>query len=97
MSIDLFRRGLRWRAEVNQKLERRRAELLAEDPHRQLPNGSFASSSIDSYWEYRRLVGESDGGTLLNEEDYAALRKLAAKAAKNRLFVTWRNSTTGME
>ena len=97
MSIDLFRRGLKWRAAVNQKLEKRRAELLIEDPHRQVPNASFASSSVDSYWEYRRLVGESDGGTLLGEEEYAELRKLAAKAAKNRLFVTWRNMATGMD
>lgn len=99
MSIALFQRGLKWRSEVNQKLEKRRLELLAQDPNRQLPNCSAASAAdhIDSYWEYRRLVGESDGGTPLGEAEYAALRRLAAKAAKDRLFVTWRNMSTGMD
>lgn len=96
MSIDLFRRGMKWRAEAEKRLETRRAELSQQAGGRPMVFGSGSGGAsgadhVDSYWEYRRLVGESDGGNLLGEAEYAELRKLAAAAARNRLYVTWRN------
>jgi len=43
------------------------------------------------------LVGESDNGVLLSETEYRKLQQLAVKASKNRLFVVWRNTRTGMD
>lgn len=102
MSIELFRRGMEWRKEADARLARRRDELSAEGTPTMaygLGGSSCGSAAehVDSYWEYRRLVGESDGGTLLSEEAYAELRQLAARAAKNRLYVTWRNTRTGLD
>ena len=101
MSIALFQRQMDWRRACKEKLEKKRAELNAENPDRNLRFGRLGDASaaehVDSYWEYRRLVGESDGGELLSEEAYAEIRKLAAKAARNRLFVSWRNRNTGMD
>ena len=100
MSVALFRRGLKWRQEANERLEVRRKEILEAEGASMsfgLQGAASAADHVDSYWEYRRLVGESDGGTLLSEASYAELKQLAARAAKNRLYVTWRNMTSGMD
>eukprot|EP01006_Ploeotia_vitrea_P029182 TRINITY_DN61767_c0_g1_i1.p1 TRINITY_DN61767_c0_g1~~TRINITY_DN61767_c0_g1_i1.p1 ORF type:complete len:303 (-),score=21.72 TRINITY_DN61767_c0_g1_i1:187-1095(-) len=56
-----------------------------------------AGAHIDAYWEYNRLVGESDGGKLLGEQAYQQLLNKAKEAAPNRLFVYWRCIPTGMD
>ena len=96
MSLALYQRQMQWRKGVRAKVQEMKAQLVAEGKAEHMTFGSSSGASaaehVDSYWEYRRLVGESDGGELLSDEAYAELRRLAAAAAPNRLFVSWRNS-----
>ncbi|XP_060160534.1 protein FAM221A isoform X1 [Globicephala melas] len=60
-----------------------------------LPAGSAAA--VDEYMEYRRIVGEDDGGKLFTPEEYEEYkRKVLPMRLQNRLFVSWR-SPTGMD
>lgn len=54
------------------------------------------AASVEAYLEYRRIVGEADGGTLFTPEQYAAYREAAAARAASRLYVHWR-STDGLD
>merc|ERR1712105_512614 len=48
---------------------------------------------IDAYAEYRRIVGDDDGGTPFTEEQYQKyLREVVPLRIKNRLYVSWQNS-----
>uniref|UniRef100_A0A0G4H8N1 Protein FAM221A n=1 Tax=Chromera velia CCMP2878 TaxID=1169474 RepID=A0A0G4H8N1_9ALVE len=51
-----------------------------------------AAMHVDAYMEYRNLVGDTDGGAPLPEREYEELRRKAAKAKQNELFVFFRNS-----
>ncbi|XP_012496123.1 PREDICTED: protein FAM221A [Propithecus coquereli] len=60
-----------------------------------LPPGGAAA--VDEYLEYRRIVGEDDGGKLFTPEEYEEYkRKVLPTRLQNRLFVSWR-SPTGMD
>ncbi|XP_022359105.1 protein FAM221A isoform X2 [Enhydra lutris kenyoni] len=60
-----------------------------------LPSGSAAA--VDEYLEYRRIVGEDDGGKLFTPEEYEEYKKrVLPMRLQNRLFVSWR-SPTGMD
>uniref|UniRef100_A0A2K6SN37 Protein FAM221A n=1 Tax=Saimiri boliviensis boliviensis TaxID=39432 RepID=A0A2K6SN37_SAIBB len=60
-----------------------------------LPPGGAAA--VDEYLEYRRIVGEDDGGKLFTPEEYEEYkRKVLPLRLQNRLFVSWR-SPTGMD
>ena len=78
MSIDLFRRQMEWKRAANARVEETRKQITNAAGHTQMccgsQGGASAGEHVDSYWEYRRLVGESDGGTLLSTEEYAALK-----------------------
>lgn len=53
-----------------------------------------AAGAIDDYVEYRRIVGEDDGGKLFTTEEYEAYKKtVLPMRAQNRLFVSWRSPT----
>ena len=99
MSLALYRRTMDWKQEARERLEKKRAVLHPGGPPMQFGASSEATAGehVDSYWEYNRLVGESDDGELLDEQQYAELKRLAAEAAPNRLFVSWRNRLTGMD
>lgn len=43
------------------------------------------------------IVGSADGGVMLSEAEYAAFRARAIEARKNRIYVCWRNMSTGMD
>ncbi|KAM9308000.1 protein FAM221A [Gastrophryne carolinensis] len=56
-----------------------------------------AAGAIDEYLEYRRIVGEDDGGKLFTQEEYEEYKKtVIPMRIQNRLFVSWR-SPTGMD
>ncbi|XP_073094798.1 protein FAM221A isoform X2 [Manis javanica] len=60
-----------------------------------LPPGGAAA--VDDYLEYRRIVGEDDGGKLFTPEEYEEYkRKVLPMRLQNRLFVSWR-SPAGMD
>ncbi|XP_030003936.1 protein FAM221A [Sphaeramia orbicularis] len=49
-----------------------------------------ALRAVDEYWEYRRIVGDDDGGTLLTPEQYEEYkRKVLPLRMKNRLYVSF--------
>lgn len=47
-----------------------------------------AMKHVDAYMEYRQLVGDSDGGRLLDEREYEELREKACDVSR-RLWVFW--------
>ncbi|XP_062956336.1 protein FAM221A isoform X4 [Cynocephalus volans] len=60
-----------------------------------LPPGGAAA--VDDYLEYRRIVGEDDGGKLFTPEEYEEYkRKVLPMRLQNRLYVSWQ-SPTGMD
>ena len=102
MSRAMFERTMKWRAKKNDKVKKLRKQLAADSGGLDMRFGTEIAGAtvgehIDSFWEYNRLVGESDGGELLGEAEYNRLRELARKTKPNRLFVSWRNLSTGMD
>ncbi|XP_068944829.1 protein FAM221A [Petaurus breviceps papuanus] len=56
-----------------------------------------AAAAVDEYLEYRRIVGEDDGGKLFTPEEYEEYKnKVLPVRLRNRLFVSWR-SPMGMD
>ncbi|KAJ7322414.1 hypothetical protein JRQ81_018701 [Phrynocephalus forsythii] len=56
-----------------------------------------AAAAVDEYLEYRRIVGEDDGGKLFTPEEYEQYKKRVLPIRlQNRLYVSWR-SPTGMD
>jgi len=52
---------------------------------------------VDAYAEYRRIVGDDDGGTPFSPSEYQAyLRDVVPMRIKNRLYVSWQNPS-GMD
>ncbi|TGZ69841.1 hypothetical protein CRM22_003516 [Opisthorchis felineus] len=48
--------------------------------------------AIDDYTEYKRIVGEDDGGTMFTPEQYEAYKnKYIPIRIKNRIFISWVN------
>lgn len=59
--------------------------------------GGNAGASVDAYLEYKRIVGDDDGGVMFTPEQYEAYKKkVLPMRMKNRLFVAW-TSPTGMD
>ncbi|KAK3097846.1 hypothetical protein FSP39_013755 [Pinctada imbricata] len=59
--------------------------------------GGNAAASVDAYAEYKRIVGDDDGGVLFTPEQYEAYKKRVLPIRmKNRLFTSWTNCT-GMD
>ncbi|KAM4539072.1 protein FAM221A [Odontesthes bonariensis] len=49
-----------------------------------------ALKAVDDYWEYRRIVGDDDGGKLFTPEQYDEYkRKVLPQRIKNRLYVSF--------
>jgi len=54
------------------------------------------AADVDAYLEYRRIVGDDDGGVLFTPEQYEDYKKALPQRMKNRLFTSWTNSV-GMD
>ncbi|XP_072184842.1 protein FAM221A [Excalfactoria chinensis] len=55
------------------------------------------AAALEEYAEYRRIVGDDDGGKPFTPEEYEAYkRKVLPIRLQNRLYVSWR-SPTGMD
>ncbi|KAK2526367.1 hypothetical protein Q9966_010951, partial [Columba livia] len=55
------------------------------------------AAALDEYAEYRRIVGDDDGGKLFTPEEYEEYkRKVLPIRLQNRLYVSWR-SPSGMD
>ncbi|XP_061597890.1 protein FAM221A [Cololabis saira] len=49
-----------------------------------------ALKAVDDYWEYRRIVGDDDGGKLFTPEQYEEYKnKVIPQRVKNRLYVSF--------
>ncbi|XP_047461347.1 protein FAM221A [Mugil cephalus] len=49
-----------------------------------------ALKAVDDYWEYKRIVGDDDGGELFTPEQYEAYkRNVLPQRVKNRLYVSF--------
>ena len=60
--------------------------------------GATVGAHIDAFEEYNLLVGESDGGAALPQREFDSLKRKAHEVLESgRLFVTWRNLSTGMD
>lgn len=55
--------------------------------------GGNAGASVDEYLEYRRIVGDDDGGKMFTPEEYEEYKKkVIPQRMKNRLFTSWTNA-----
>ena len=62
-----------------------------------LKMGPSAGAHVDAYLEYRRIVGDDDGGVPFTEEQYEKYKKdVVQKRMENRLYVSW-TSPSGMD
>ncbi|XP_078726445.1 protein FAM221A isoform X2 [Lampetra fluviatilis] len=53
-----------------------------------------AAFAVDEYLEYKRIVGEDDGGKLMSPQEYADYkRRVLPQRERNRLFVSWSGPT----
>ncbi|KAK3791504.1 hypothetical protein RRG08_061518 [Elysia crispata] len=54
--------------------------------------GPSAGASVDAYLEYRRIVGDDDGGNMFTPEEYEAYkRKVIPQRIKNRIYTSYSN------
>jgi len=72
------------------------SQMTPQFPHERVDvvgqYGPNAAAHIDAYWEYKKIVGDDDGGTLFTPEQYEKYKKeVIPKRLKNRLFVSWVN------
>ncbi|KAK0068340.1 protein FAM221A [Biomphalaria pfeifferi] len=59
--------------------------------------GANAAQSVDDYLEYRRIVGDDDGGQLFTQDEYEAYKKkVIPQRIKNRLYTCFSNQS-GMD
>ncbi|XP_069474738.1 protein FAM221A [Ambystoma mexicanum] len=74
----------------------------APPPEAQLPAVETLSiqggaQAVDEYLEYRRIVGDDDGGKLFSPKQYEAYkRRVLPMRLSNRLYVSWR-APSGMD
>lgn len=50
-----------------------------------------AGRDIDAYLEYVNIVGEADGGKMMNDKEYEEFKEKIKESRKNKLYVSWRN------
>jgi len=71
-------------------------QMRPEFPHERVDvvgqYGPNAMAHVDAYWEYKKIVGDDDGGVMFTPEQYEKYkREVIPKRLKNRLFVSWVN------
>ncbi len=58
--------------------------------------GADAAKHVQAYLDYVNLVGDHEGGQMMNEQEYEAFKKRLIEKSKHRLYCSWRNNR-GME
>eukprot|EP00047_Mylnosiga_fluctuans_P011199 m.20037 g.20037 ORF g.20037 m.20037 type:complete len:403 (-) comp3493_c0_seq2:184-1392(-) len=57
-----------------------------------------AQGSVDAYLEYRRIVGDDDGGKLFTDAEYEAYKaRVLPMRTQNRLYVSWGIATAAVD
>eukprot|EP00959_Pyramimonas_sp_CCMP1952_P037357 781541-Pyramimonas_sp.AAC.2 len=75
-----------------------RADLNAQGvAHETVHVSSEAQRHVAAYLEYERIVGSADNGVMLSEEEYEAFKRKAIEMRKDRLYVTWRCMSNGID
>ncbi len=54
--------------------------------------GGQAGKHVDAYLDYVNIVGNADGGKMMNEREFEEFKSEVREARKNRLYVVFRNS-----
>ncbi|XP_013388341.1 protein FAM221A [Lingula anatina] len=59
--------------------------------------GGNAAASVDAYLEYKRIVGDDDGGKLFSPEEYEEYKKrVLPQRLENRVYTAW-TAPSGMD
>ncbi|XP_069133580.1 protein FAM221A-like isoform X1 [Argopecten irradians] len=70
---------------------------MANDRQYHLKFDRTNAESVDQYLEYKRIVGDDDGGKMFTPEEFEDYKKnVLPKRMKNRLYTSW-SSPTGMD
>ena len=51
-----------------------------------------AAKHVQAYIEYEQIVGNADGGKMMNEKEFEEFKLNVKEARKNRLYVKYRNA-----
>lgn len=51
-----------------------------------------AAQHVAAYIDYYNIVGNADGGKIMNEREFEEFKNNVREARKNRLYVSFRNS-----
>ncbi|CAF1062892.1 unnamed protein product [Adineta steineri] len=69
-----------------------RRQSLTREPGDYISLSPNAAAHVDTYFEYRAIVGDDDGGNLFSPEEYDAYtRRVLPILLHSRLYVSWVN------
>ncbi len=53
---------------------------------------SDASKHVQAYLEYNAIVGNADGGKMMNDKEFEEFKDGIREKRKHRLYAKWRNA-----
>lgn len=57
----------------------------------------MGAKHVQAYIEYEQIVGNADGGVMMDPKQFEEFKKNISETRKNRLYVHWRNMDTGSD